>query len=271
MDLTLKSKSWAGNIYHQFESICHDVDGFMGKDTARSVENNVQSVGTSVKRLYSDVVRDIIPLSQNIAKPEPQSMDGEQATTVDEKQVSENQGYIGNFRSSDASLASDSSYSSAFVENETLFDVSSKAEEEEKEMCQGFLSSDVLDSDFVEKDEIGELVADIGDLNMVTVDLSPDVKQVETNVILNGNFVHAATHGKRNFRYYKKLIQDTLTSQKRLSKEYEHLAIFYGDIEFETSQHFDSKSAPSSSSNSSVHAVRTESLHETSENEWELV
>ncbi|PIN20871.1 hypothetical protein CDL12_06427 [Handroanthus impetiginosus] len=81
MDLKLKGKSWAGNIYHRFESICQDVDGFMSKDTVKFVENQVQIVGTSVKRFYSNVVQDVIPLSGD--KLEEQSADGEQAENQD--------------------------------------------------------------------------------------------------------------------------------------------------------------------------------------------
>ncbi|KAK4398325.1 hypothetical protein Sango_1308000 [Sesamum angolense] len=62
-------KFWAGNIYHQFESICQDVDDFMNKDTMKFVENQVQSVGVSVKRFYSNVVQDILPLSEDIVEP----------------------------------------------------------------------------------------------------------------------------------------------------------------------------------------------------------
>ncbi|KAI3457386.1 hypothetical protein Pfo_014049 [Paulownia fortunei] len=121
MDLKLKGKSWAGNIYHQFESICQDVDEFMSKDTVRFVENQVQSVGISVKRFYSNVVNDVIPLSGDIVKPESQSVDSEQVdmwdhvnsvtdirtnpTCVNEKQMSVNQGSIDTSRNSDASLA----------------------------------------------------------------------------------------------------------------------------------------------------------------------
>lgn len=43
----------------------------------------------------------------------------------------------------------------------------------------------------------------IDDLDMETVDLSPDVKHDGRSVVLNSHFVHAASHGRRNFRYYK--------------------------------------------------------------------
>ncbi|KAK6157334.1 hypothetical protein DH2020_011582 [Rehmannia glutinosa] len=548
MDLNFKSKLWAGNIYHQFESICQDVDDFMSKDTVKFVENQVQSVGISVKRLYSNVVQDILPLSGDIAKPKSQSVDGEQVdtrdhvnivadittnpTSVNGKQLSENQGSIDTFRNSDASLPIEVDHVTEFtrppcadpsLEAKTNLDVRkdcdalicndidngveenitrvliqvaadsnpdneifSEASDEdcknstptvafspheeglitvkmerrgfnhqkekkgfsdETEWCSLISSSDLLfgsklpvvedpnsdengslsdptvasphkvnednslmmdssdpsDSDVAqralekymslceristkdgifrvfedfscdgeEEKEMGERsstcssspkssnISDAtsenfikkaknichshaesngcgynistpsstteadetkavdllpaflffeskdnafhtdgsgfvgasyeqhykdgrsgivispsetgntyefgfgdGDLNMETVDLSPDAKHDEKSVVLNGNFVHR----RRNFRYYK----DALTSRKRLSKEYEHLAILYGDIDFESRQHFESSSVPSSP-NTSVHAVRTPSFQEMSESEWELV
>ncbi|KAG8386399.1 hypothetical protein BUALT_Bualt03G0144800 [Buddleja alternifolia] len=114
-----------------------------------------------------------------------------------------------------------------------------------------------------------ELGYSIGDLNMETVDLSTKVNRDGRSVIFNGNLGHAASHRRRNFRYYKKLIQEAFASRKRLSKEYEHLAILYGDIDTESRQHFEPNSLPSSPT--SIHAARTRSFQETCETEWELL
>ncbi|KAL6535946.1 hypothetical protein OROHE_012790 [Orobanche hederae] len=417
MDLTLKNKSWAGNIYHQFESFCQDVDDFMSKDTVRFVGNQVQSV----KRLYSNAVQvhDILPLS------------------VHEKQLSEDQGSVGNLRNSGASMATDvdsglnenitrvsvpldgdsisdceimsgasndgrknsvrnmmhgkalitvetgrrasnhreenngfsddkecllnisssdllsesklalvedpnydengslSDSAASALKDGTLCDISSRDgsfdvlssvqsservcvdivcdEEEEKEIGKRSLScstslksngsaynvsspaADLLifgsnenalamdgsefigglsENDMFRQSETGNtsdgFVISDDDLNTEAVDLFLDVKHDEARMILNSNPLHTAYHGKRDFRYYKKLIQDTLTSQKRLSKEYEHLAILYGDIDLELSQHFEPNPVPSPTE-TSIHAARTQSLHEISETEWELV
>ncbi|KAL6570644.1 hypothetical protein OROGR_000194 [Orobanche gracilis] len=417
MDFTLKNKSWAGNIYHHFESFCQDVDDFMSKDTVRFVGRQVQSV----KRLYSNVVQvqDILPLS------------------VHENQLSEDQGSVGNFRNSSASLATEVdsgldenmtrvsvplsgdsisdceimsgasndgrknamrnmmhekglitietgrrasnhteenkgfsddkecllniSSSDLLFENKlplvedpnydengslsdseasalkdgTLCDISSRDgsfdvlssvqssehvcvdivcdEEEEKEIGKRSLSCstspksngsaynvsspavDLLifgsnenalamdESEFIgglsenemfRQSETGStldgFVIGDNDLNTEAMDLSLDVKHDEARMILNGIPLHIAYHGKRKFRYYKKLIQDTLTSQKRLSKEYEHLAILYGNIDLELSQHFEPNPVPSSTK-TSIDAARTQSSHEMSETGWELV
>ncbi|XP_051152226.1 uncharacterized protein LOC127266130 [Andrographis paniculata] len=75
MDFTLKGKSWAGNIYHRFESICHDVDDLISKpighDTVKFVENQVQ-------RFYSNAAQDITPPSGDTVKSKSQSMDCQQ-------------------------------------------------------------------------------------------------------------------------------------------------------------------------------------------------
>ncbi|XP_011082750.1 uncharacterized protein LOC105165435 isoform X2 [Sesamum indicum] len=120
MDLRIKGKFWAGNIYNQFESICQDVDDFMSKDTMKFVENQVQSVGVSVKRFYSNVVQDILPLSEDIVEPKALLEDGGQVdmwdhvnsvagmrttpTCINEEQLSENHGSIDTMRNSDALL-----------------------------------------------------------------------------------------------------------------------------------------------------------------------
>ncbi|KAL0353821.1 UNVERIFIED_CONTAM: hypothetical protein Sangu_0963400 [Sesamum angustifolium] len=105
---------------------------------------------------------------------------------------------------------------------------------------------------------------------METVDLSPDVKHDERTVPFTGNYARVASHHRRNFRYYKNLIQDAFTSRKRLSKEYEHLAIMFGDIDIESSQHFAPRSLPSSP-HTYADAVRMRSSQETYETEWELL
>ncbi|KAL0399457.1 UNVERIFIED_CONTAM: hypothetical protein Sradi_2289000 [Sesamum radiatum] len=101
---------------------------------------------------------------------------------------------------------------------------------------------------------------------METVDLSPDVKHDERTVPSNVNYARLASHHRRNFRYYK----DAFTSRKRLSKEYEHLGIMFGDIDMESSRHFVTRSLPSSP-HTYVDAVRSQSSQETDETEWELL
>lgn len=546
MDFNLKSKLWAGNIYHQFESLCQDVDGFVNKDTVKFVGNQVQSVGISVKRLYSNVVQEMLPLSEDIAKTEQQLAAGEQVdiqdrvsvssirTTficTDEKQLRENQ--VSNdhkirisepsdspeaqtcqhFRERGNAIVQNSEDSScseknitkdlkpvaanSFLDGEIFFgksdedyissspafsageedstsiekerrgfnhqkgdegfsddivclsdtsssgllseselpmiadpysdengslsspsvpvlthkvnedvcqlidspfppscDTDDRALEKDSALCESCYNKDesvdlstsvqssergfsnyscnkkeqmiimsstyctspkssiTMDStsidffmkaenvlhcpsvsdgctsnisaassintadktkavdvgpDFLnmESNDNNALQSDrsefviglsesgheehykdgfsseteniygfsvaIDDLDLETIDLSPNVKHDGRSVGLNSDFVLAGSYRRRNFRYYKNIIQGAFTSHKRLSKEYEHLAIMYGDIDVE-SNHQVKPSSRSSFPNSTLHdAVGTQSYQETSENEWELL
>ncbi|XP_059277021.1 uncharacterized protein LOC132031171 isoform X1 [Lycium ferocissimum] len=59
--MDMKGISWVGNIYQKFEAMCLEMEEAMYQDTARYVENQVQTVGASVKRFYSDVMLDLHP------------------------------------------------------------------------------------------------------------------------------------------------------------------------------------------------------------------
>ncbi|KAL3323177.1 hypothetical protein AABB24_040341 [Solanum stoloniferum] len=59
--MDLKGIAWVGDMYQKFEAMCLEMEDAMYQDTARYVENQVQSVGASVKRFYSDVVLDLHP------------------------------------------------------------------------------------------------------------------------------------------------------------------------------------------------------------------
>lgn len=63
MDLKFSKPKWVGSIYHTFEAICHEVDDFVSQETVKFVENQAQTVGDSVKKLYSNVVQDLLPTS----------------------------------------------------------------------------------------------------------------------------------------------------------------------------------------------------------------
>ncbi|MCE2055712.1 hypothetical protein HAX54_043266 [Datura stramonium] len=59
--MDMKGISWVGNIYQKFEAMCLEMEEAMYQDTARYVGNQVQTVGASVKRFYSDVMLDLHP------------------------------------------------------------------------------------------------------------------------------------------------------------------------------------------------------------------
>ncbi|XP_058747405.1 uncharacterized protein LOC131620369 [Vicia villosa] len=56
MSLKVKRTNWVGNIYQKFEAVCHEVDGIVGQDAVKYLENRVYNVGDSMKKLYSEVV-----------------------------------------------------------------------------------------------------------------------------------------------------------------------------------------------------------------------
>ncbi|XVE50127.1 hypothetical protein DITRI_Ditri01bG0136700 [Diplodiscus trichospermus] len=61
MAFKFKGIGWVGGIYQKFETLCHEVDNIVNQDTVKYVENQAQSVGKSMKRLYSDVIHEILP------------------------------------------------------------------------------------------------------------------------------------------------------------------------------------------------------------------
>ncbi|XVF78727.1 hypothetical protein PTKIN_Ptkin14bG0158800 [Pterospermum kingtungense] len=61
MDFKFKGIGWVGGIYEKFETLCHEVDNIVKQDTVKYVENQAQSAGKSMKRFYSDVIRDVLP------------------------------------------------------------------------------------------------------------------------------------------------------------------------------------------------------------------
>ncbi|XP_019193468.1 PREDICTED: uncharacterized protein LOC109187658 [Ipomoea nil] len=87
MGYTNTNKTWVGNMYHKFECICQDVDGFITKGTANYVGNQVQSVGDNMKRLYSGVVQDFLS-PHNPVEQEGQSTRREQSNASAETGLS---------------------------------------------------------------------------------------------------------------------------------------------------------------------------------------
>ncbi|GAB4824899.1 hypothetical protein Ancab_007770 [Ancistrocladus abbreviatus] len=59
--MDLKGIAWVGNMYEKFEAMCVEVEETMYQDTVQYVENQVRTVGASVKKFYSDVMQDLLP------------------------------------------------------------------------------------------------------------------------------------------------------------------------------------------------------------------
>eukprot|EP00252_Welwitschia_mirabilis_P001035 TRINITY_DN11011_c0_g1_i1.p1 TRINITY_DN11011_c0_g1~~TRINITY_DN11011_c0_g1_i1.p1 ORF type:complete len:442 (-),score=120.54 TRINITY_DN11011_c0_g1_i1:457-1782(-) len=67
-DLEVKTKglSWIDNMYQKFEAICDEMDensSLLLQETKQYVEKQVNVVGKNVRKLYSEVIQDILPPS----------------------------------------------------------------------------------------------------------------------------------------------------------------------------------------------------------------
>ncbi|KDP32510.1 hypothetical protein JCGZ_14713 [Jatropha curcas] len=77
---------------------------------------------------------------------------------------------------------------------------------------------------------------DILDPVMETIDLFDKAKLEESRITVTNSMLYEVSRRTHKLRSYKKRIQDAFTSKKRLSKEYEQLAIWFGDIDLDSSQ-----------------------------------
>ncbi|PIA27300.1 hypothetical protein AQUCO_08100027v1 [Aquilegia coerulea] len=63
MDFKVQGISWVGNVYQKFEAMCLEVEDVVCQETAKYVESQVQTVGSSVKKFYAEVLQDLLPPS----------------------------------------------------------------------------------------------------------------------------------------------------------------------------------------------------------------
>ncbi|KAM7503947.1 hypothetical protein LguiB_002851 [Lonicera macranthoides] len=85
----------------------------------------------------------------------------------------------------------------------------------------------------------------IADPCMKGIDFSDKVKLDDSCVIVDSESLCAASYRARKLTSYKKIIQDAFASRKRLTKEYKQLAIWYGDIDMESTKCPKENTAPS--------------------------
>lgn len=95
---------------------------------------------------------------------------------------------------------------------------------------------------------IDDSTDDIGFSSMDTIELCDEVKLEDSCVIVDSTALYAVSRIMRKHRSYKKRIQDALTSKKRLAKEYEQLAIWFGDADMGSNHDCLQTLRPSSSS-----------------------
>ncbi|KAJ6314398.1 hypothetical protein OIU78_017969 [Salix suchowensis] len=81
-------------------------------------------------------------------------------------------------------------------------------------------------------------IEDLTGSEMENIDLSENAKLDESCVIVDNSFLYEVSRRNHRLRSCKKKIQDAFSSKKRLTKEYEQLAIWFGDIDgHDTTQH----------------------------------
>nr|GLL22706.1 uncharacterized protein LOC109187658 [Ipomoea trifida] len=113
------------------------------------------------------------------------------------------------------------------------------------DFCSSALSSDFIGAS---EDELkhgcqhNQLTAIVSPVEtdpcMETIDLSDKEKLDFSCVEMDSNKpLNTVSSGPRRLKSYKKLIQNALTSRKKLVTEYKLLAIWYGDIDPESCQH----------------------------------
>ncbi|KHG29938.1 NADPH dehydrogenase [Gossypium arboreum] len=116
---------------------------------------------------------------------------------------------------------------------------------------------------------IDDSIDDVSISSMYTIQLLDEVKLEDSCVIVDGTALYAASRIIRKHRSYKKRIQDVLTSKKRLAKEYEQLAIWFGDTDTGLNHERLQTVRPScSSATSESKNIQTEVV---SDSEWELL
>ncbi|XP_050370100.1 uncharacterized protein LOC126788172 [Argentina anserina] len=123
-------------------------------------------------------------------------------------------------------------------------------------ICESFQHNTAITSSDTEC--LDELSSDIAYCHMESIDLHDKVQIQEKCVNVEDSVLRAISRRARKQRSYKKQIQDAFTSKKRLVKEYEQLAVWFGDVSLNPSQE-----VTSSKDNSGTHHA--------GDSEWELV
>ncbi|KAK7257372.1 hypothetical protein RIF29_31301 [Crotalaria pallida] len=58
--MDVKGITWVGNLYQKFENMCLEAQDVIYQDTVDFIENQMQAVGESVKKLSAEVMRDLL-------------------------------------------------------------------------------------------------------------------------------------------------------------------------------------------------------------------
>ncbi|TKY66780.1 hypothetical protein E2542_SST09669 [Spatholobus suberectus] len=64
--MDVKGITWVGNMYQKFENMFLEAEDVMYEDTVKYIENQMQTVGERVKKLYSDIMGDLLPPDEKV-------------------------------------------------------------------------------------------------------------------------------------------------------------------------------------------------------------
>ncbi|PKI37693.1 uncharacterized protein LOC116215488 isoform X1 [Punica granatum] len=107
-------------------------------------------------------------------------------------------------------------------------------------------------------------------LDMETIDLTDEVEELEGDGdIINSKELYALSLRVQNLRSFKKKLRDAFIPKKRIAKEYEHLGIWYGDIDIKLVK--ETGLIPSTSAAPILSDSKSLQKHELTESEWVLL
>ncbi|XP_039072197.1 uncharacterized protein LOC120219447 isoform X1 [Hibiscus syriacus] len=119
---------------------------------------------------------------------------------------------------------------------------------------------------------IGHVDDSIDDINissMEIIDLYDEVKLEDSCVIPDSSALYAVSRRINKHKSYRKRIQDALNSRKRLAKEYEQLANWFGDADMgSVHNHFQTLQPSSSTTTSEPKNTQTELV---CDSDWEIL
>ncbi|KAK3198765.1 hypothetical protein Dsin_022180 [Dipteronia sinensis] len=135
-----------------------------------------------------------------------------------------------------------------------------------------FCGSAQLDTLTMTSSNIGSSHDDSDDMDysgMETIELVNTAKLDDSCLMVDNSALYVVPYRTQKRRSLKKRIQDAFTSRKRLTKEYEQLAIWFGDVDMGSSQdRLHSHMSPTTSSTSDTNNLTSD---QACDSEWELL
>ncbi|XP_060186884.1 uncharacterized protein LOC132616481 isoform X4 [Lycium barbarum] len=297
--MDLKAISWVGNIYQKFETMCLEMEEAMYEDTVKYVENQVNTVGTNVKRFCSEVMQDVHP-QYNIDPVKVAAADlslNPYAHYEIDKKLKAN--LKGSARGFSNKLNDDTQVIKGKSKSRGVYKRQSGGIKEIVRDSHPAKKSDAIclaAGDVIKLSSSAEVRGSFGmaaDHVTLTSDLASEKSDnlssamsmyesieseleivekfdeshlEETCVLVEEERIHVP-HGPVKQKSYKKKLREAFSTKKRLTrKEYEQLGALYGDQQFNLEA--EDKVMPALSMNSNTKML---SANDHPESEWEIL